>query len=243
MIFLENLSKKFENETKFAVNNISLTVNAGELLVILGSSGSGKSTLLKMINGLVARTEGRILINNKPIEDYDPIKLRRRIGYVFQHVGLFPHMTIEDNINVSLRLSHYDKKSRKARIRELLSQMQLDDKIYGKRFPRELSGGQCQRVGIARAMALSPKIFLMDEPFAACDPITREQLQNEVLILKEKLKATIIFVTHDVQEAFRLGDRIAIMDKGVLQQIDTTQNLKENPANSFVETFLTVNEN
>lgn len=238
MIKLINVYKSFDNEITYAVNNVSLTVNDAEILVILGTSGSGKSTTLKMINRLIEPTRGTIEIHGKSIQEQDPILLRRSIGYVFQNIGLFPHMTVEENITIVLRLLEKSPQEQHAAAHELLNLINLDPARYLKRMPSELSGGEQQRIGVARALANNPSMLLMDEPFGALDSITRHILQKEILHLNLQLKKTIVFVTHDILEAFRLADRIAIMHQGYLVQIGTKKDIIENPANEFVRELL-----
>lgn len=235
---------KFENVTKVydggfqAVKSVNFEIAEGELLVLIGPSGSGKSTTMKMINRIIPHTNGKISINGKDIKSYNAADLRRNIGYVIQQIGLFPHYTIEKNISIVPQLKNWDEKEIKARVLELLELVGLDPEIYATRYPKELSGGQQQRVGIARALAANPDVILMDEPFSALDPITREQLQEELLKLHKKLKKTIVFVTHDMDEALKMGDRIAIMKDGNLLQLDTPEKLLHEPAHGFVEEFM-----
>lgn len=237
MIALENIKKTYSDGTK-AVSNLSLRVREGETLVLLGTSGSGKTTTMKMVNRLIEPSSGRIYVAGKNILTRDPISLRRTIGYAIQHIGLFPHMTVAENIAVVPKLLKWDNKKTDQRIDELLTLVGLEPALYGDRYPKQLSGGQCQRVGVARALAADPPVVLMDEPFGALDPITREQLQEEFIQLESKIKKTIIFVTHDIFEAVKMGDRIALLDKGVLQQLASPAELVENPANEFVDRFL-----
>lgn len=239
MIQLKNIYKCYSNSTHPVIDNVSFTVQNHEILVLLGLSGSGKTTLLKMVNGLISPTAGTITIEQKNINDYNLIELRRRIGYVFQQIGLFPHMTVEKNIAIPLKLRRTPKAIRKARVYELLELIHLNPKHYANRYPDELSGGQQQRVGVARALAADPNYLLMDEPFTALDPITRNNFQTEILRLNEKLHKTILFVTHDIHEAFRIADRIAILHQGKLAQIGTKKMLIENPASNFVKQFIT----
>lgn len=234
MIKLTHVVKAFDAYHN-VVNDISMEIAAGELLVILGSSGSGKTTLLKMINRLVEPTSGRIYIDDIDISTLNPVSLRRSIGYVFQGVGLFPHLTVEENITIVLRLNKIAEKERKKRAREILNFVNLDPEIYLLRYPEELSGGQQQRIGVARALATEPNVLLMDEPFGALDAINRHALQSELLKLKAKLNKTILFVTHDLFEAVRLGDRIAVMNKGRLEQIGTKQEIIHSPKTPFVK--------
>ena len=233
MITLDQVSKSYDGVSKI-INNLSLEVREGEILILLGSSGCGKSTLLKMINRLIDPTEGRIYLDGKDIQQQDPIKLRRSIGYVFQGIGLFPHLSIRENISIVPRLLGWPEDRINIRYRELLELVQLSPEIHAERFPDELSGGQQQRVAVARALAVDPAYLLMDEPFGALDAITRDSLQQEFLELNQRLNKTIIFVTHDIVEAVTLGDRIAILHEGRLEQIGTPQEILENPATNFV---------
>ena len=203
------------------VRHITLTVAAGETLVLLGRSGSGKTTLLKLTNALLNSTSGSIEVLGKSLADWDLIRLRRSIGYVIQEIGLFPHFTVEANIALVPRLEGWDEKRVEERCGEMLRLVGLDPPVFGPRFPRELSGGQRQRVGVARALAANPPLLLMDEPFGALDPLTRAELQLEFRSLKMRLRKTILFVTHDVREALLLGDRIGLMSGGVLKRIST----------------------
>ncbi|KTD64334.1 ABC transporter ATP-binding protein [Legionella spiritensis] len=238
MITLKNVSKSFDEKETYSVKNISLSILDGETLVLLGSSGSGKSTLLNLINRAFKPTSGSIEIDDKPIEDYPKVQLRRSMGFVFQHTGLFPHMTVAKNIAIIMRLMKIPKEQRVQRVYELLQLVNLEPEKYYDRYPDELSGGEQQRVGVARALATNPDYILMDEPFAALDAITRETLQNEIIDLKKKLNKTIIFVTHDINEAFRLADRIAIMHEGRLEQIGAKEDVLQHPATDFVGQLL-----
>jgi len=237
MIKFENVTKVYEGGFQ-AVKSVNFDIAEGELLVLIGPSGSGKSTTMKMINRIIPHTSGTISINGQDIKSYNAADLRRNIGYVIQQIGLFPHYTIEKNIAIVPQLKGWNEKDIKARVMELLELVGLDPETYATRFPKELSGGQQQRVGIARALAANPDVILMDEPFSALDPITREQLQNELLTLHKKLKKTIVFVTHDMDEALKMGDRIAIMKDGQLLQLDTPEKLLHEPAHGFVEEFM-----
>lgn len=237
MLKFENVSKVYEDGFK-AVDSVSFEIPKGELLVLIGPSGSGKSTTMKMINRMEPHTSGKISINGKDNNSYVASDLRRGIGYVIQQIGLFPHYTIEKNIAIVPQLNGWSQEKIKPRVNELLEMVGLDPKIYATRYPKELSGGQQQRVGIARALASDPEIILMDEPFSALDPITREQLQGELISLQKKLNKTIIFVTHDMDEALKMGDRIAIMKDGKLLQLDTPEKLLHEPAHGFVEEFI-----
>jgi osmoprotectant transport system ATP-binding protein len=234
MIQFQNVSKSFDGGRTFAVKDLHFRVHDGETLVLLGSSGCGKTTTLKMTNRLIELTTGIIEVDGRDIKDQDPIELRRRIGYVFQGIGLFPHMTIEQNIGIVPRLLGWSCKRRRERTRELLKLVGLPPKEYEERFPEELSGGQQQRVGVARALAADPAYLLMDEPFGALDAITREALQKELLDLKKRFKKTILFVTHDIFEALFLGDRIAILHRGEMEQIGEKGEILARPATPFV---------
>ena len=234
MITLNQVSKSYDGVSNI-INNLSFEVLEGEILMLLGSSGCGKSTILKMINRLIDPTEGSIYLDGKDIHKQDPIELRRSIGYVFQGIGLFPHLSIRDNISMVPRLLGWPEDRIKSRYDELLQLVQLSSKIHADRFPDELSGGQQQRVAVARALAVDPAYLLMDEPFGALDAITRDSLQHEFLALKQRLNKTIIFVTHDIVEAVTLGDRIAILHKGRLEQIGTPEEIMVNPATDFVK--------
>lgn len=221
-----------------AVDGLSFGVKEGETLVLIGTSGCGKTTTLKMINRLVEPTEGTIELDGEDISGLDPVELRRGVGYVIQSIGLFPHMTVGKNVGVVPELIGWPEEKVRGRVEELLSMVGLDPEVYADRYPVELSGGQNQRVGVARSLAADPPVVLMDEPFGALDPITREQLQNEFLALLEKIKKTIVFVTHDIFEAVKIADRIALMDEGRLVQIGTPREIVEEPAEEFVEEFL-----
>lgn len=234
MISLKHVSKSFDDGHHFAINNVSLDIHEGETLVLLGSSGCGKTTLLKLINRLLDLTSGTIEVDGKDIASQDPIALRRSIGYVFQGIGLFPHMTVEENVAMIARLIGWPSQKRRERAHELLRIVGLDPETYAGRFPEELSGGQQQRVGVGRALAADPAYLLMDEPFGALDALTRDTLQQGLLTLNQKLNKTIVFVTHDIFEALTLGDRIAVLHAGHLQQIGTKEEILQNPATDFV---------
>lgn len=237
MIELIDINKSFGPDV-YAVKDLSLDIREGETLVLLGSSGCGKTTLLKMINRIIEPSSGTILIEGKNILEQDPIEVRRSIGYVIQEVGLFPHMNIEENVSVVLKLKGLSEEEQKTRANEVLELVGLDPEQFRSRYPDELSGGQQQRIGVARALAANPVLLLMDEPFSAVDAVTRGLLQQELLKLKEQLNKTIVFVTHDIFEAFTLADRIAIMHEGRLQQVGTKEEIISSPETEFVEQLL-----
>ncbi len=236
MIKFENITKKFKDTT--VLKNLSFEIPEGKLVAFIGASGCGKTTTLKMINRLIKPTSGHIYIDGKDIANKDVIELRRNMGYVIQQTGLFPHMTIKENIEIIPKVQHEDTEKIKARTLELMEMVGLNPKDYLDRYPTELSGGQQQRVGVARAFATDPKIILMDEPFSALDPITRTGLQDELLTLQSKLKKTIVFVTHDMSEAIKIADMICIMDGGKIIQFDTPENILKYPINNFVAEFV-----
>jgi osmoprotectant transport system ATP-binding protein len=238
----ENTCKRFPNMEKNAVNHVSLSIEDGEFVTILGTSGSGKTTLMKMVNRLHEISDGDILFYGESIKNLPAVEHRRKIGYVVQQGGLFPHMTVAENIAVVPNILKWDKEKISKRVKELLTLVDLSPEIYQKRYPRQLSGGQQQRVGIARSMAADPSVMLMDEPFGAIDAITRESLQNELLRFQKTLKKTILFVTHDIHEAFKLGDKVIIMDDGELQQFDTPNNIMLHPANDFVRKLVSADD-
>ncbi|NRH22668.1 osmoprotectant ABC transporter ATP-binding protein OsmV [Pantoea stewartii] len=241
MIKLENLTKTFsqKNGTLMkAVDNVSLEVPAGEMCVLLGPSGCGKTTTLKMINRLIPATSGRIFINGEDTSTQDTTTLRRNIGYVIQQIGLFPNMTIEENITVVPRMLGWDKKQCRERATELMSMVALDPTKFLHRYPREMSGGQQQRIGVIRALAADPPVLLMDEPFGAVDPINREVIQNEFLDMQRQLKKTVMLVSHDIDEALKLGDRIAVFGQGKIVQCASPDELLATPANDFVGSFV-----
>ncbi len=237
VIQFNQVSKSYEDGTK-AVDSLHLEIKKGEFFVLIGPSGCGKTTTMKMINRLIETTEGSILIDGKDIQEYNINELRWDIGYVLQQIALFPHMTIAENIAVVPEMRKWSKEKIKARVDELLQMVGLDPDVYRDRMPDELSGGQKQRIGVVRALAANPKIVLMDEPFSALDPLSREQLQKDIVQLQKKIQKTIVFVTHDMQEALSLGDRICIMKEGKIVQLDTPEEIIHNPKNEFVEEFI-----
>ncbi|ANU26489.1 ABC transporter ATP-binding protein [Planococcus versutus] len=239
MIRFEHVTKRFQDGTE-ALKDVSLVLPTSELTAIIGPSGCGKTTLMKMINKLEKPTTGSIYIDEKPINDLDEVQLRRSIGYVIQRIGLFPHMTISDNVALVPKLLEWSKPKKEERVRELLELVGLDPAVYMERYPLELSGGQQQRVGVVRALAGDPNIVLMDEPFSALDPISREQLQDELRNLQQTINKTIVFVTHDMDEALKIADTIIVMRAGQVEQIGTPQQLIDNPANEFVRSFIGV---
>jgi len=233
VIEIQQLTKRYGGTA--VVDGVSLTAADGELLVLLGTSGSGKTTTLKMVNRLIEPSAGRVLVAGEDTTSLEPHELRRRIGYVFQRIGLFPHMTVAENIGITLSLLGWDVARIRARVDELLGLVELDPEAVRDRYPASLSGGQQQRVGVARALAASPHLMLLDEPFGALDPLTRDRLQQSFLRIRKQLGLTAIFVTHDMVEALLLGDRIAVMDQGRLVQVGTPRELLRNPANGYVE--------
>ncbi len=238
-ILLDGVTKQYSGQSRPAVDNVTLEIPAGEIVMLVGPSGCGKTTTMKMINRLIEPTSGRIFIGEDDVTQRDPDQLRRHIGYVIQGAGLFPHLTVRENISIVPRLLKWDKARIAARVDELLDLVNLDPAQYGDRYPRELSGGQQQRIGVARALAADPPVLLMDEPFGALDPITRQRLQDELLRLQEELRKTIVFVTHDFDEAVKLGDRIAILQVGSeIVQYDTPEQILNNPADDFVRSFV-----
>lgn len=234
MITFMNVEKMYEQVT--ALRDVSFHVERGEFVVLIGPSGCGKTTTLKLINGLVLPTKGEIIIEGKPISEWDPIQLRRNIGYVIQQIGLFPYMSIAENISYVLKITGSSKAQQYKRAEELIQLVEMDTGYLNK-YPQQLSGGQQQRIGVARALAADPDIILMDEPFGAIDQITRTILQDELIKLQKKLNKTIIFVTHDIQEAIKLGTKIALFKEGQLVQFDTPKNMIMNPSNAFVSEF------
>lgn len=234
MISLKHVCKSFDQGKSLAVEDVCLEVSNGETLVLLGSSGCGKTTLLRLTNRLIDPTSGIIEVDGKDTSEWHPIALRRRIGYVFQGIGLFPHMTVEENVSMVPRLLGWPAKKRTNRAHELLEMIGLDAATYARRYPEELSGGQQQRVGVGRALAADPAYLLMDEPFGALDALSRDTLQGELVALKNRLKKTIVFVTHDIFEALTLGDRIAILHAGRLEQVGTKEEILRKPGTQFV---------
>lgn len=238
VIVYDNVCKRFAGSRDYAVDHVSAGIEEGEFITILGSSGCGKTTLLKLTNRLYEPDSGRILVRGRDIAETDPVALRRSMGYVIQQVGLFPHMTVRDNITAIPALLKWDRSRMEKRAGELLSLVGLDPAGFLDRYPHQLSGGQQQRVGLARALVLDPDILLMDEPFGAIDAITRLRLQNELAGLHKELGKTILFVTHDIHEAFRLGDRVMVMDAGRLLQFGKPGEIADNPADSFVRSLI-----
>lgn len=239
MIEFINVGMTYPNGN-VGLKNINLTINESEITVFIGPSGSGKTTLLKMINRLEDNTTGEVKINGKNVKDYNIHKMRWDIGYALQQVALFPHMTVEENIAIVPELKKWKKEKIDTKINELLIMVGLEPEKYRKRNPLELSGGEAQRVGIARALAADPKIILMDEPFSALDPITRANLQEDVKKLQKQIHKTIVFVTHDIEEAFLLGDKICIIQDGELVQAGTKHEIISNPKNDFVKKFIAI---
>jgi osmoprotectant transport system ATP-binding protein len=239
-IVFDNVTKRYAGRKEPAVRNLSLVIPAGEICVLIGPSGGGKTTAMKMVNRLISITEGDISIDGKSVRKMDVTELRRGIGYVIQQIGLFPHMNVESNVATVPRLLGWPKQQIRARVHELLELVGLDPPDeFAKRYPGQLSGGQRQRVGLARAMAADPPLMLMDEPFGAIDPITRERLQDDFLRLHQEIRKTVIFVTHDIDEAIKMGDRIAILRQGgILAQYDTPEAILASPADEFVARFV-----
>lgn len=238
MITLTHLTKRYEGTNSAVVDCIDLEVGPGEICVLLGPSGCGKTTTLKMINRLVQPSSGKIFINGKDTEAFDVVELRRNIGYVIQQIGLFPNMTVEENLCVVPHLLGWEKSRAQRRAAELLEIVALDPGIYLKRYPKDLSGGQQQRVGVARALATDPPVMLMDEPFGAIDPINRSLIQDEFLRIQRQVRKTIVFVSHDIDEAVKMADKIAIFRAGRIEQVDTPDNILARPVNEFVADFV-----
>jgi osmoprotectant transport system ATP-binding protein len=237
MIEFKNVRKVYEDGTE-AIKGIDLMIPEGKLVALIGPSGCGKTTTMKMINKLIGLTSGTITINGKDISEKDEVELRRNIGYVIQRIGLLPHMTIEDNISLIPKLKGWKKEKYENRVEELMNLVGLEPEIYRKKYPLELSGGQQQRVGVIRALAAEPPIILMDEPFSALDPISREQLQDELKHIQNSIHKTIVFVTHDIDEALKIADEIAVMKDGKIEQVATPGELISTPANEFVRSFI-----
>jgi osmoprotectant transport system ATP-binding protein len=238
-IVFDHVTKRYGNSPRPAVDDLSFTVPAGEICVLIGPSGGGKSTAMRMVNRLISITEGDITIDGTSVKQLDVVELRRGIGYVIQQIGLFPHMTVEANVTTVPRLLGWDKKRMRERAHELLELVGLDPDEHAKRYPAQLSGGQRQRVGLARAMAADPPLMLMDEPFGAIDPVTRERLQNDFLRLHQEVRKTVIFVTHDIDEAIKMGDRICLLRQGGrLAQFGTPEEILAAPADDFVADFV-----
>jgi len=238
-ISLEHLAKRFPGQHEAAVEDLSLEIPEGEIVIFVGPSGCGKTTTMKLINRIIEPTSGRIVLDGEDVTKVNPDQLRRKIGYVIQAIGLFPHQTIAENIATVPKLLGWDRKRVSERVDELLETVGMDPGDYRDRYPKELSGGQRQRVGVARAMSGDPDVMLMDEPFGAIDPITRDRLQNEFLRLQERIKKTIVFVTHDIDEAIKMGDRIAILNKqSHIAQYDTPERILVNPADDYVADFI-----
>ena len=238
MIELRNLVKRFAGTERPAIDHLSLTVPAGEVCLLIGPSGCGKTTTMRVINRMIEPDGGTVHVAARDIMSVDPVELRRSIGYVIQQIGLFPHWSIAQNIGTVPRLLGWDDARIAARVDELLVLVGMDPSQHRDRFPRELSGGQRQRIGVARALAADPPVMLMDEPFGAIDPITRARLQDEFLNILRSLRKTVVFVTHDIDEALKMGDRIAIMRDGALVQYDTPESILARPADGFVESFV-----
>lgn len=237
MIRFEHVSKRYPDGTT-AVDDLSFEVAAGELVTLVGPSGCGKTTTMKMVNRLIEPTEGRIFLGGDGISAIDPVQLRRRIGYVIQQVGLFPHKTVLENTATVPHLLGWNRDKGRARAAELLDLVGLDPSVYGNRYPEQLSGGQRQRVGVARALAADPPVLLMDEPFGAVDPVVRDHLQSEFLKLQDAVRKTVLFVTHDIEEAVRLGDRIAVYGQGRIEQFDAPAAVLGAPATPYVADFV-----
>ncbi len=238
MIEFKNVYKRYRGSEKDVLKGLNLICNEGEITAFIGPSGCGKTTTMKLINRLINPTDGQILVDGKDNATINPVDLRREIGYVIQHVGLFPHMTIAKNVAVVPRLLKWDESKINPRVDELLNMVGLPPEEYRDRYPAELSGGQQQRVGVIRALAAEPKIILMDEPFSALDPISREQLQEDLVQLQKDIKKTIIFVTHDMDEALKISDKIVLMKDGEIVQAASPEEILRRPANDFVKSFI-----
>ena len=238
MILFENVSKIYEGSQAAAVENLDLHIDKGDICVLVGASGCGKTTTMRMINKIISHTSGNIFVDGRDINTVNPIELRLEIGYVIQEIGLFPHYTIEKNIATVPTEKKWDKARTAKRVREMMELMDLDPAEYAKKKPSMLSGGQRQRVGVARALAADPPVMLMDEPFGSLDPITRTKLQNELLRIQTQLKKTIVFVTHDIDEAVKMGDKIAVMQHGKIVQYSSPREILTRPKNEFVENLV-----
>lgn len=241
MIRLERVTKRFAVPGRadvVALDGVDLDVARGEVVCLIGASGSGKTTALRSINRLVEPTTGRVLVDGRPVAERDPVALRRQIGYVVQHGALFPHLTVRGNVGILCALEGWPAARTRARVDELLDLVRLPTHDFADRFPKELSGGQAQRVGVARALALDPPIVLLDEPFGALDPITRRELQDEFTTLRQRGERTVVFVTHDLDEAFALGDRVALFEAGRVLQVGTPADLRDRPADDHVAAFV-----
>ncbi|CAM3901077.1 ABC transporter ATP-binding protein [Cohnella lubricantis] len=237
MIQFDGVNKVYDDGHQ-VLKNLNLEIKQGEITVLIGPSGCGKTTTMKLINRLISPSSGHILVDGQDISTVDPVALRRKIGYVIQNIGLFPHMNIARNVGVVPRMLKWDKARIASKVNELLSMVGLDPRIFGNRYPSELSGGQQQRIGVIRALAADPSIILMDEPFSALDPISREQLQDELIRLQHELKKTIVFVTHDMDEAIKLADTIVLMNDGEIVQAGPPERILRHPANDFVKSFI-----
>jgi len=236
MIQLEALTRRFDGQR--AVDGVSLQVAEGELLILLGGSGSGKTTTLRMINRLIEPSSGRVILSGEDVANMQPYELRRRIGYVFQRIGLFPHMTVAENIAITPALLGWDRARISARVEALLDLVELDPAVFRDRRPDALSGGQAQRIAVARALAAEPRVMLLDEPFGALDPLTRDRLQQSFVRIRRSLNLTAIFVTHDVMEAILLADRIAVMQGGRIMQVGTARELLDSPAEESIRQLI-----
>lgn len=238
IIELQHVSKKFKGTEEASVKDVSLSVNEGEFVTIVGTSGSGKTTLLKMINRIYETSEGKILFYGEPVNEIKGEDYRRKIGYVIQQGGLFPHWTVAENVATVPKILKWPKDEIESRVDELLKMVKLEPEVYRDRYPSKLSGGEAQRVGIARALAAKPSLMLMDEPFGAIDAITRKSMQEELMKLQKQTGVTILFVTHDINEALKLGDKVIVMHGGEVQQYDTPYNIIMNPQNEFVSKLI-----
>ncbi|MDA3951191.1 MAG: ABC transporter ATP-binding protein [Spirochaeta sp.] len=237
MVEFQNVTKVYDDGTR-ALDQLNLTIERGEFVVFIGPSGCGKTTSLKMINHLETPTEGTVLVGGQDVSGVNPVELRRGIGYVIQEIGLLPHLTVEENIGTVPHLLGWRKKRTRERVDELLALSGLDPTVYRHRLPAQLSGGQQQRIGVLRALAADPDVVLMDEPFGALDPITKANLQQELLELQQRVQKTIIFVTHDIDEALKLGDRVVLMRRGAVEQMGSPDHLQNEPVNEFVRSFI-----